>query len=587
MRPESNFPQASYTVQQEDDDLVNSPTYSSLNPSGLDAEINVLTVESNFQINKELLRNEFYAPHNEVRKQWFFENYKDDKRTRIQEEFYAFLNHYQIHVQFFDWFSAYAEQNKIDYPFTQSIFMTKVWQTSSGEKVHSDFPPMRKFEILVNNAIVYAAPFKAKTAVSSEDLLPIIEQNNFTNKYLQVIGEHLSVKIPPSTSSIPLSVVASSLKQPSSYKSALDTPIFKPYEIPSQLRTQISSSKIDSELQTRIDKIEQAIKLAYVPESPTPKTKDDKQKASISVLDRVKPASDSESIPQTPKPESNDIFKLKIQPSSSSWKKSNKFYYPRATHPDVLLYEQPNVIQNSYNANNSYEWNIDGVSEYNITSKLQQMTMVATAYKTSHNCIDQLMAHILVAGFTGQLKSWWDEHLSQNDRDNIFDAIRIDPEGNAIRDPYRQTISDAVSTFIFTIAKTFIGNPGIFREKSTEILNNLKCKKVSEFRWYKDTFLTRIYTRPDGNLPYWKEKFLDGLPKSLRDLVREELQTGHNGIVPYQNITYGELNSMIQQVSMKVCHQDKMMRQLAKDRNQRRKNLGSFCEQFGLPSNQT
>ena len=118
MRPESSFPQASYTVQQ-DSDSVGSPTYSSLNPSGLDPEINMIKLENNFQINKEFLRKEFFAPHNEQRKQWFFQNYKDEKRNAIQNEFYSFLNHYQIHVQFFDWFSAYAEQNQLEYPFIQ------------------------------------------------------------------------------------------------------------------------------------------------------------------------------------------------------------------------------------------------------------------------------------------------------------------------------------------------------------------------------------------------------------------------------------------------------------------------------------
>jgi hypothetical protein len=63
---------------------------------------------------------------------------------------------------------------------------------------------------------------------------------------------------------------------------------------------------------------------------------------------------------------------------------------------------------------------------------------------------------------------------------------------------------------------------------------------------YKDTFLTIIYERPDGNLPYWKEKFLDGLPKSLRDLVKEELQTQHKDIIPYAQSSYGELTSIIQ-----------------------------------------
>lgn len=39
-------------------------------------------------------------------------------------------------------------------------------------------------------------------------------------------------------------------------------------------------------------------------------------------------------------------------------------------------------------------------------------------------------------------------------------------------------IWDKVATLLFTIAKTFIGNPGTFKEKSLEILNNLKCKTL-------------------------------------------------------------------------------------------------------------
>ena len=121
------------------------------------------------------------------------------------------------------------------------------------------------------------------------------------------------------------------------------------------------------------------------------------------------------------------------------------------------------------------------MSKYNITAKLQQMTMVATVYKTTNNCTEQLTDYILIAGFSGQLKGWWDEHLSQSDRDTILDAIKVDPNGNIIYDNNNQTISDAVSTLIFTIAKMFIGNPGLFREKSSEILNNLKCKNLSMY----------------------------------------------------------------------------------------------------------
>ena len=72
-----------------------------------------------------------------------------------------------------------------------------------------------------------------------------------------------------------------------------------------------------------------------------------------------------------------------------------------------------------------------------------------------------------------------------------------------------------IKKIIFTIAKTFIGDPGIFKEKSSELLNKIKCNSLSNFRWYKDIFLTIRYTRSDGNKAYSKEKFLDGLPKSL------------------------------------------------------------------------
>lgn len=169
------------------------------------------------------------------------------------------------------------------------------------------------------------------------------------------------------------------------------------------------------------------------------------------------------------------------------------------------------------------------------------ITRFATAYRTSQNCSDQFTTHVLVAGFTGQLKGWWDTHLTEEDKQHIFQSVCLDPLGNPILKDVH-TIPNSTNTLIYTIIKTFIGSPGIFRERSSKILNNLKFKTLSHFREYKDSFLTRIYEKPDGNLPYWKEKFLDWLPKSLRDLVKEELQNLHSGnIIPYEQITYVSL----------------------------------------------
>ena len=69
--------------------------------------------------------------------------------------------------------------------------------------------------------------------------------------------------------------------------------------------------------------------------------------------------------------------------------------------------------QSRFNASSVYEWNIDGMYEYNILGLLQQMIMAANAYKTQSGTCDRAIAEILIAGFTGQLKGWWD-HLLTN-----------------------------------------------------------------------------------------------------------------------------------------------------------------------------
>ncbi|KAL3525092.1 hypothetical protein ACH5RR_013464 [Cinchona calisaya] len=98
----------------------------------------VITID--YQIDKQSIRKEFFAEHNQQKKQWFFENYKGQARQKIQDEFYGFLTRTQQHVQFFDWFIVYAEINNISYPFLPTINVSKTWQTQTGE-VHSELPP--------------------------------------------------------------------------------------------------------------------------------------------------------------------------------------------------------------------------------------------------------------------------------------------------------------------------------------------------------------------------------------------------------------------------------------------------------------
>jgi len=46
---------------------------------------------------------------------------------------------------------------------------------------------------------------------------------------------------------------------------------------------------------------------------------------------------------------------------------------------------------------------------------LQHMTMVVTTYQTSHECSEETIIDILVAGFSSQLKGWWDNYLTNDE----------------------------------------------------------------------------------------------------------------------------------------------------------------------------
>ena len=105
-----------------------------------------------------------------------------------------FVKDYETNIPFFDWFEAYAEAKQIDYPFGQSINVgnksMQTWTNLKGEKFMSELPPQSPFGIKTSNSKkpIVAAPFQTNDiseSVSAKDIRSLMEQNNYTNKYLQ------------------------------------------------------------------------------------------------------------------------------------------------------------------------------------------------------------------------------------------------------------------------------------------------------------------------------------------------------------------------------------------------------------------
>ena len=67
-----------------------------------------------------------------------------------------------------------------------------------------------------------------------------------------------------------------------------------------------------------------------------------------------------------------------------------------------------------YNDNYIYGWNIDGLSEHETLNVLQQMLIAATIYLMEND--DHSAKQLLISGFSGTLRSWWDNCLNEEER---------------------------------------------------------------------------------------------------------------------------------------------------------------------------
>ncbi|KAG5596002.1 hypothetical protein H5410_037234 [Solanum commersonii] len=72
------------------------------------------------------------------------------------------------------------------------------------------------------------------------------------------------------------------------------------------------------------------------------------------------------------------------------------------------------------------------------------------------------------------------------------------------------------------------------------LLNSLCCRTLGEFRWYKDTYMSRVMELPENSYELWKAKFIDDLPSLSAKRVRKTLRNDR-GEIPCKDYTYGKL----------------------------------------------
>ncbi|GAV91620.1 hypothetical protein CFOL_v3_35012 [Cephalotus follicularis] len=128
--------------------------------------------------------------------------------------------------------------------------------------------------------------------------------------------------------------------------------------------------------------------------------------------------------------------------------------------------------------------------------------------------------------------------------------VKTDEIGEPILNKHNEPIEHTVATLIYNITKYFIGDPLYCK--------NLRCRKLQDFRWCNDTFMTKVLTTEYANQPHWKEKFIIGLPTLFAEKIKNKYREQNNCLVLYDTLTYGDIASTITKTGLEICNDIKM-----------------------------
>ncbi|KAG5616159.1 hypothetical protein H5410_015983 [Solanum commersonii] len=218
------------------------------------------------------------------------------------------------------------------------------------------------------------------------------------------------------------------------------------------------------------------------------------------------------------------------------------YYYPRPAPQDVLIEERDwNQTNTSYSGSEIYEWNLDGFTDRQLTILVHRMLMYATICKSVNNT-DRTICKMIIAGFTGQLRGWWDNYMTLDAKEAVINAKAVTEGVDNLGFALVKNREDVVYTLVLTILEHFSGRFTNQYETIRSLLNGLRCRH------------------------------LERVKKTLRD---------PQGIIPYSNFTYGKLIGACTQEGINLCNELKLSRQLKMDKLREKFQLGDFYASKG------
>jgi hypothetical protein len=175
---------AYYTVDNEANKCVESdnesigPTQSDMLGEEIDNQLNV--IKKPFEINWDMLNSEFDSEKNKGKREKHRKTHNKEEKKLIFDKWKSVMQDLRMNIHFFDFVDNYYSELNV---------LTK-WTKENKTTVESSHPPKENILINVGKDLVKASPFKLPPKIPEKDEeRKIIEQNNYTNKCLNVIGD--------------------------------------------------------------------------------------------------------------------------------------------------------------------------------------------------------------------------------------------------------------------------------------------------------------------------------------------------------------------------------------------------------------
>ncbi|KAL0004657.1 hypothetical protein SO802_012218 [Lithocarpus litseifolius] len=175
-------------VDQDDNQKVGSPSGTDMEDPYRDniEDYDLKVLKKDFEPDMVYLGKEFDSKENRVKREAYRANHTKEQKKEVLDAWKAFMKEVSENIPFFVYFERYFRWHKKTCVLTKTDWIKE----DTKEVVNASHPPVAAITFKYKNQNVTATPFRFPSG-EEKIVKKVIEQNNYTNQCLNVIGKQL------------------------------------------------------------------------------------------------------------------------------------------------------------------------------------------------------------------------------------------------------------------------------------------------------------------------------------------------------------------------------------------------------------